>query len=136
VRVEAAADVGAITKAVALKALNALGDVERVRVEAAADVGAIYYTLRVYVFRQSAFIGGDGELIPVLRKSFLGYGNAWRRELATFDLVPEDVEVPSLAEYLATRGNGTPAATPSALGGDPPEPVADDSSAPGRAVTR
>jgi hypothetical protein len=91
--------------AVALAPLDA---VQRERVLAAAELGAAYKRIGAFVFRQRNFLDGDGELIPCMRKSFLGYGNAWRRELAAFDLEPAEVEVPTLAEYLAARSNGTP----------------------------
>jgi hypothetical protein len=87
-------------------ALAPLDAVQRERVLAAAEVGAAYKRIGAYVFQQRSFIDSDGELIPCMRKSFLGYGNAWRRELVSFDLEPKNVETPTLQQYLASRGSG------------------------------
>lgn len=107
------------------RAYAALDAIQLSQVAVAANIGAIYYVMVRYVFNQPQLLTAEGELLPVLRKSFLAYGNQWRRELRAFALDPDEageglttcptcgVRCRGLGEYLThvrrcrpTNGNG------------------------------
>jgi hypothetical protein len=106
-----------------------------VLVWAAADVSIILDSISGYVARQGGPITASGELLPVLRKSFIAYQNALRLHLqALAELAKSRPDrTPTLAEYLTQKAaEQAPARNDGASAQSQPE---GDAPAEGRATT-
>jgi hypothetical protein len=62
-------------------------------------------TLRSHIEKQASLIGEDGDLLPSLRRAFLGYSNSVGRDLALLHGLKDAKKRPpaSLADYLRGR---------------------------------
>jgi hypothetical protein len=80
-----------------------LSNAEAILVRHAADLVLLTDTIAHYVLRSGTPFGPDGDLLPVLKRSFIGYSNCLRRALAELGLRAVASEPQSLAEYLRAR---------------------------------
>ncbi len=62
-------------------------------------------TLRSHIEKQASLIGEDGDLLPSLRRAFLGYSNSVARDVALLHGLRDTrkKKTPSLADYLKQR---------------------------------
>ena len=77
---------------------------ELVLVDRTASLLVIVGTLEGYIFSQKSLVDGDGQLIPVLRKSYLSYQNTLRLNLESLGLrPPKPNSEPDLHSYIKQK---------------------------------
>ncbi len=62
--------------------------------------------LRAHIEKQASLIGEDGDLVPSLRRAFLGYSNSVSRDVALLHglTTTKKKKAPDLAGYLNRKG--------------------------------
>jgi hypothetical protein len=65
-------------------------------------------TLRSHIEKQASLIGEDGDLLPSLRRAFLGYSNSVARDVALLHGLRDGrkKKIPDLASYMAEKKRG------------------------------
>ena len=85
---------------------------ERLLIRRCAAQALILESIEAFVFGQPSLLTETHELLPVLRKGYIGHVNALRHNLVALGLKPDRAEtLPTLGEYIAARseqaaGNG------------------------------
>jgi hypothetical protein len=61
--------------------------------------------LRAHIEKQASLVGEDGDLLPSLRRAFLGYSNSVARDVALLHGLRDGrkKKAPTLADYLAGK---------------------------------